>query len=274
MKKRIGIVAEKLSHSLSPIIHNYWMKIHKIEAEYVCFEIKPNEIDQFYKDFKKDDNLLGFNVTVPYKENFFRISDNLQDRAKNIGSVNLVYKKNKNVYGDNTDYIGFAKTYKKLVTKNVNKILLIGAGGAARSILQFLNDEKIKQVDIFTRTLNKKKILSRTMKFDNFYIDSKEIRNKHYDLIINASDAGMLGRKNLASNIYKLVPNTSFIIDIVYNPIRTKLIETARANNVPNDGGLGMLLEQAKPSFEAWFNTKVAINQYLKNKLTSKLNHE
>ena len=274
MKKKIGIVAEKLSHSLSPIIHNYWMKINKIEAEYICFEIKPNEIDQFYKDFKKDNNLLGFNVTVPYKENFFRISDNLQDRAKNIGSVNLVYKKNKNVYGDNTDYIGFAKTYKKLVTKNVNKILLIGAGGAARSILQFLNDEKIKQVDIFTRTLNKKKILSRTMKFDNFYIDSKEIRGKHYDLIINASDAGMRGRKNLASNIYKLVPNTSFVIDIVYNPIRTKLIEKARANNVPNDGGLGMLLEQAKPSFEAWFNTKVAINQYLKNKLTSKLNHE
>ena len=112
------------------------------------------------------------------------------------------------------------------------------------------------------------------MKFDNFYIDSKEIRNKHYDLIINASDAGMLSRKNLASNIYKLVPNTSFVIDIVYNPIRTKLIEKARANNVPNDGGLGMLLKQAKPSFEAWFNTKVAINQYLKNKLTSKLNHE
>ena len=112
------------------------------------------------------------------------------------------------------------------------------------------------------------------MKFDNFYIDSKKIRNKHYDLIINASDAGMLGRRILDSNIYKLVPNASFIIDIIYNPMRTKLIETARAHNVPNDGGLGMLLEQAKPSFEAWFKTSVAINQYLRNKLISKLNHE
>ena len=117
MKKKIGIVAEKLSHSLSPIIHNYWVKINKIDAEYVCFEIKPNEINQFYKDFKRDNNFLGFNVTVPYKENFFRVCENLNDSAKNIGSINLVYKKNKKVYGDNTDYIGFAKTYQKLVKR-------------------------------------------------------------------------------------------------------------------------------------------------------------
>ena len=157
MKKKIGIVAEKLSHSLSPIIHNYWVKINKIDAEYVCFEIKPNEINQFYKDFKRDNNFLGFNVTVPYKENFFRVCENLNDSAKNIGSINLVYKKNKKVYGDNTDYIGFAKTYQKLVKRKIDKILLIGAGGAARSILQFLNDEEINQIDIFTRSLNKKK---------------------------------------------------------------------------------------------------------------------
>jgi len=274
MKKKIGIVAEKLSHSLSPIIHNYWVKINKIDAEYVCFEIKPNEINQFYKDFKRDNNFLGFNVTVPYKENFFRVCENLNDSAKNIGSINLVYKKNKKVYGDNTDYIGFAKTYQKLVKRKIDKILLIGAGGAARSILQFLNDEEINQIDIFTRSLNKKKTLSKSMTFDNFIIDSKELRNKRYDLIINASDAGMLGRKNLANNVYKLVSNTAYIIDIVYNPMRTKLIDIAKASNVPNDGGLGMLLEQAKPSFEAWFNTKISISQYLRSKLTSQLRYE
>jgi len=273
MRKKIGIVAEKLSHSLSPIIHNYWMKINKIDAEYVCHEIKPNEINQFYKDFKKDNNFLGFNVTVPYKENFFRICDNINDRAENIGSINLVYKKNKKIYGDNTDYIGFAKTYKKLVKEKINKILLIGAGGAARSILQFLNDENINQIDIFTRSLNKKKTLSKSM-FNNFIIDSKELRSKSYDLIINASDAGMLGRKNLASNVYKLVSNTSYVIDIVYNPMRTKLIDIAKANNVSHDGGLGMLLEQAKPSFEAWFKTEILISQYLRNKLKSALNHD
>jgi shikimate dehydrogenase len=274
MKKKIGIVAEKLSHSLSPIIHNYWMKINKIDAEYICYEIKPNEINQFYKDFKKDNNFLGFNVTVPYKENFFRICENINDRAENIGSINLVYKNNKKIYGDNTDYIGFAKTYKNLVKRKINKILLIGAGGAARSILQFLNDEDINQIDIFTRSLNKKKTLSRSIKFNNFIIDSKELRGKSYDLIINASDAGMIGRKNLASNVYKLASNTSYVIDIVYNPMRTKLIDIAKANNVSHDSGLGMLLEQAKPSFEAWFKTEISISQYLRNKLKSKLNHD
>ena len=112
------------------------------------------------------------------------------------------------------------------------------------------------------------------MRFSNFIIDSKELRNKRYDIIINASDAGMLGRKNLANNVYKLVSNTAYIIDIVYNPMRTKLIDIAKASNVPNDGGLGMLLEQAKPSFEAWFNTKISISQYLRSKLTSQLRYE
>ena len=186
----------------------------------------------------------------------------------------IFFKKNKKIYGDNTDYIGFAKTYQKLVKRKIDKILLIGAGGAARSILQFLNDEEINQIDIFTRSLNKKKTLSKSMRFDNFIIDSKELRNKRYDLIINASDAGMLGRKNLANNVYKLVSNTAYIIDIVYNPMRTKLIDIAKASNVPNDGGLGMLLEQAKPSFEAWFNTKISISQYLRSKLTSQLRYE
>lgn len=267
MKKRIGIVAKKLSHSLSPIIHNSWIKNNKIKAEYVRFEVKENELDLFYNEFKKDKNFLGFNVTVPYKENFFKICDNVSKIANSIGSLNLIYKKNNQIYGDNTDYIGFEKIYKKLIDKKVKNILLIGAGGAARSILKFLNDQNIEDVDIFTRTMNKKKTLSQSMTFKNFYTETKLIKDNKYDLIINSSDAGMLNRNLLDKEIYSLLPSARYAIDIVYNPLTTKFLKAAQAAKVPSVGGLHMLLEQAKPCFDKWFGTDVLINKNLENKL-------
>ena len=273
MKKRIGIVAKKLSHSLSPLIHNYWIKKNKFSAEYVCFEIKENELTQFYNDFKVDKSFLGFNITVPYKENLFDLCDNVSKKAKLIGSINLIYKNNNSIYGNNTDYTGFEKTYNKLINKKIKKVLLIGAGGAARSILKFLNDRRIKHIDILSRTLNKKASLARSLKFKNFYIDVKNAEDT-YDLIINASDAGMQKSKLLSNDVYRLAVNASFIIDIIYNPLHTKLINVARTNKIPHAGGLNMLLEQAKPSFESWFKAKADISQYLKNKLISKLNDE
>ena len=274
MKSRIGIVANKLSHSLSPIIHDYWIKKNKISAEYVCFELQKNELQQFYKDFKADKSFLGFNVTVPYKEDFFYMCKNISSKAKLIGSLNLIYKKGNKIYGDNTDYVGFSKIYKKVITKKINKILLIGAGGAARSILKFLNDEKISQIDILARTFNKRASLAESLKFVNFYINPKEIEKEKYDLIINASDAGMKNRKLLSKSVYNLSANASSIIDIIYNPLDTQLIKLANEMNIPNIGGLNMLLEQAKPSFESWFGVNADINQYLKDKLIAKLTNE
>ncbi|MDA1284320.1 MAG: hypothetical protein O3C61_05275, partial [Proteobacteria bacterium] len=194
--------------------------------------------------------------------------------AKSIGSLNLIYKKNNLIYGDNTDYIGFAKTYKKLINKKIQNILLIGAGGAARSILKFLNDQKIENIDIIARTTNKKKSLSQIMQFNNYYTETNKIKKKQYDLIINASDAGMKNHKLLDSEIYKLIPLASYAIDIIYNPLTTKFLKVANDSQTPHIGGLNMLLEQAKPSFDCWFETNVDITKKLENKLIRKLKND
>lgn len=274
MKKRIGIVAKKLSHSISPIIHNAWLKKHKINAEYVCFELKENELEAFYRDFSDDRHFLGFNITVPYKEAFFHMCNNVSKEAKSIGAINLVYKRRNKIYGDNTDYVGFAKTYKLLIHNRINNILVIGAGGAAKSILKFLNDQKIRNVDVIARTTNKKQSLSRLIKLEKFYTDINLIKGKRYDLIINASDAGTQNKKLLNNNIYKMIPKASYVIDIVYNPVFTKFLTVAHNSEIQYQGGLNMLLEQAKPSFDSWFGTDVQITKYLKNKLIKGLNTE
>ena len=142
MKNTIGIVAEKLGHSLSPYIHNYWSKKYNKNLKYQKFEISEKNLNKFFETFRKNTKFKGFNVTIPYKTNFIVLCDRTTPKAKKIGSVNLVYKKDNIIIGDNTDVIGFEKSFKQLKKIQSKKILLIGAGGAARSILYYLNKKK------------------------------------------------------------------------------------------------------------------------------------
>jgi len=120
MKNTIGIIAEKLGHSLSPYIHNYWSKKYNKNLKYEKFEISEKKLTKFFEAFRKNKKFKGFNVTIPYKTNFISLCDKTTHKAKKIGSVNLVYKKNNLIIGDNTDVIGFEKSFKKL-KKNTTK---------------------------------------------------------------------------------------------------------------------------------------------------------
>tara|TARA_Y100000768_G_scaffold388445_1_gene384404 strand:- start:2815 stop:3630 length:816 start_codon:yes stop_codon:yes gene_type:complete len=270
MSKIIGIVAKKLSHTLSPDIHNYWSQKTNAKLKYKKFEIKEKDINKFVIKFRKNKNFKGFNITIPYKESFLNFCDRLSMRAKKIGSVNLIYKKNRLIYGDNTDVIGFAKCYSYLKIQQPNSVLVIGSGGAARSILYHLNNKSIENIDIFAPSLKRKEGLENSFVFKNFVNNINSLKKK-YDLIINASSAGMLGKKKLNSNIFKLIKNSKYVIDIVYNPLETEILIQANKYNVKNIGGLKMLIEQAKPSFEKWSNKKVTIDKELFLKIERKL---
>ncbi len=178
----------------------------------------------------------------------------------------MIYKKNNLICGDNTDVIGFSRCYKSLKLKNPKTVLLIGAGGAARSVLYFLNYKNVEKIDIFASSLKRKRGLSSDFKFRKFVNNSSKLEAK-YELIINASNAGMVGSKKLNRNIFKLVKKSKGVIDIVYNPMQTDLLQKANDFNIRNIGGLKMLLEQAKPSFEKWTNKKVKIDNKLSKKI-------
>ena len=270
IKKKIGIVAKKLNHSLSPVIHNYWSKENKCNFFYSKYEIKEKEIEKFFSNYKKDKEFIGFNITIPYKENFSNFCDKISTRARKIGSINLIYKHRKLIYGDNTDVIGFDKIFNLLKLNNIKNVLLIGAGGAARAILYFLNKKNIENIDVFATSLKKKDGLTKDFKFKNF-INKSTLLKKKYDLIINASSAGMNENNKINRNILYLVKKTKGVIDIVYNPVETDLLIEAKKHNIKSAGGLTMLIEQAKPSFEAWTGKKVEIDEKIYKLLIKKI---
>ena len=270
IKKKIGIVAKKLNHSLSPLIHNYWSKKKNNKFIYRKYEVKKKNINKFFYNYRRDKRFIGFNITIPYKENFIGFCDKVTTRAKRIGSVNLIYKKNESVFGDNTDVIGFSKTFNSLKVKNAKSVLLVGAGGAARAILYFLNKKNIENIDIFATSMIREENLRKKFIFNRFLIKSSHLR-KRYDLIINASSAGMSKKNKINRNILNLVKNARGVIDIVYNPIDTDLLKKAKKYNIKFSGGLKMLVEQAKPSFEVWSGNKIEIDKKIYEMLINKI---
>ena len=269
MNNTIGIVAEKLGHSLSPYIHNYWSKKYKKNFKYEKFELKEKDLKRFFQSYKKNKKFKGFNITIPYKTNFTSLCDRITSNAKKIGSVNLVYKKNNLIIGDNTDVIGFEKCF-ILLNKIPTKILLIGAGGAARAVLYFLNKKNIENIDVFATSLTRKEDICKDFIVSSF-VSKTNLLNSKYDLIINSSSGGMIGKSALNRNILKLVNSAKGIIDIVYNPEMTALLRQAKKTNIPYVGGLTMLIEQAKPSFEKWTNAKIKIDDQIYDLARSKL---
>ena len=270
MKNTIGIVAEKLGHSLSPYIHNYWCEKYNINLKYQKFEISEKNLNKFFETFRENKKFKGFNVTIPYKTNFMTLCDRITPKAKKIGSVNLVYKKNNIIIGDNTDVIGFEKSLKKLKKIQYKKILLIGAGGGARSILYYLNKKNIENIDVFATSLRRKENICNDFSIKNF-VTKTNLLKKKYDLIINSSSGGMIGKSPLNRNIIKLADGAKGVIDIVYNPEMTPLLNRAKTYSTPFVGGLTMLIEQAKPSFEKWSKSKIKVDdeiyQLARNKL-------
>ena len=270
MNNIIGIVAEKLGHTLSPYIHNYWSKKYNKNFKYKKFTLKEKDLKKFFQSYKKNKKFKGFNVTIPYKTNFISLCDRITSKAKKIGSVNLVYKKNNLIFGDNTDVIGFEKSFKLLNKISTKNVLLIGAGGAARAVLYFLNKKNLENIDVFATSLTRKEDICKDFTISNFVTKTKFLNFK-YDLIINSSSGGMVGKSPLNKNILKLVDSAQGIIDIVYNPEMTALLRRAKKTNTPYVGGLSMLIEQAKPSFEKWTDAKIKIDNQIYDLARSKL---
>tara|TARA_B100000686_G_scaffold351311_1_gene449740 strand:- start:27406 stop:28260 length:855 start_codon:yes stop_codon:yes gene_type:complete len=274
----IGIIGSSIQYSLSPTIHEYWMNENKIKGKYKIYDLKEEELKNFIKNIHNK-NIKGLNVTIPYKKKIIDFIDEISLEAKIIGAVNtLIIKKNGKIYGDNTDAKGFINNLESIRPdwkERKDPIVILGAGGAARAIIYSILKKNKSNIRIINRNKDRAKKLIYDMK--KIFPDTNFEYYNHYgkalkkaSFLINASSLGMIGHPKLNINL-EVMNKSSIIYDIVYSPLETNLLKQAKKLNFLTIDGLGMLLEQAAPVFNAWFNKKVCVNEELRKKVIKKI---
>ncbi len=264
--RAVGIIGKPLKQSLSPYLHNYWIKKYGLSSYYM-----PLPIDniKYLKVALKKLNFLGLNITIPYKKNIINQLDIIDVSARKIRAVNTLVCINKELEGFNTDIIGFKKG---LVKKKWNKkrpVIIFGAGGAAEAVLHFLELENIEDITIVNRTKKRAKEIAK--KYKNIKLSSDfKLDTKEAGLIINTSSLGMIGYPELKIKMNN-INKEAIIYDIVYNPINTYLIKEAKKQKLEFVTGLDMFVEQARASFEIWFKIKPDIDVNLINNIKQKI---
>ncbi len=273
-KKKFAIIGSPVSHSLSPIMHNYWFKKYNIDAEYELLDIDKSEIQNVI-DKIKNKEIKGINVTLPYKKSVIPFLSKTINDANETHSVNTVMLDQKNnLIGENTDVFGFQAAYLKSIPnqeKKNKKVLVLGAGGVAPSIILALLKSKIHNIALSNRTYEKSLFLKK--KFKNLNIIkwndfSKEV-NK-FDIIINATSLGLSSSNEFDSDFSNFNKNMVYI-DTIYNPAETKMIKYFKSNKIRTHNGLNMLIYQGQKAFYLWNKINPEVDDELLKLLESKL---
>jgi len=249
---RAAVIGDPISHSLSPKIHNFFLKELGIDGSYEAIRAQKTELREVVQKLI-DQGFAGFNVTIPHKEKIFEICDELDESAKLTGAVNtVVITKEKKLRGFNSDVVGFLKNLKNSAPdfdlKN-KTAFVIGAGGAARAVVFGLIQSGVKKIYLTNRT-EKKLFEAEFLSRENFAKKLGEC-----DLLVNTTSLGMAGQEPLNLDLSQL-KNSAIVCDIVYKPLETELLKSAKARGNKIVTGIGMLVEQALVGFELWFGKK------------------
>ena len=264
--KKAFVLGHPITHSRSPLIHNYWIKAYGIDGSYEAIDVAPGTLAEFLACVRSGE-FAGGNVTVPLKEEAFAAVDQLTGTAKAIGAVNTVYTESGTLWGDNTDAYGFSANLsdKEPKWRSYHSALVVGAGGAARAIVKSLIDVGLADIKILNRTLGRAEKLANA--FGSAVTAAPlEHFDRHVemaDLIVNTSSLGMAGKDNIAFD-FRTAKSTALVTDIVYVPLETSFLKSARLEGLKTVDGLGMLLHQAVPGFERWFGVRPEVTPELR----------
>tara|TARA_B100000963_G_scaffold324898_1_gene310754 strand:- start:123 stop:950 length:828 start_codon:yes stop_codon:yes gene_type:complete len=273
-KTKFAIIGNPISHSLSPIMHNYWFKKYKINAEYELLKIDKSEIQNVINKIKNKE-IRGINVTLPYKNLIIPFLNKTINDANETHSVNTVMlDDNNNLIGENTDVFGFQAAYLKSIPNQANKkkVLILGAGGVAPSIILALLKSNISDISLSNRTFEKSLFLKK--KFKNLNVvkwnDCSKDINK-FDIVINATSLG-LNSNDKFTNDFSNFKKTLVYIDTIYNPAETKMIKYFKSNKIKTFNGLNMFIYQGQKAFYLWNKINPEVDDELLELLESKLN--
>jgi len=273
-----GIIGDPVEHSLSPVMHNVAFEELNLDFVYLAFRVRREELSDAIIGARSLD-LLGLNVTMPHKNAVMRYLDEIDSTARSIGAVNTILNNEGRLLGYNTDGIGALKALEENgITPNGKKLLLLGAGGAGKAIA-FHAAREVEELVILNRTPQKAKKLAEVLRKEfnkkingdalSTEIMKEELRDA--DILVNATSVGM--HPDIDQS---LVPPSSLrtdlcVMDIIYNPLETKLAKDAKAVGAKVVSGIEMLVYQGAASFEIWTNHPAPVKvmkQAVLNKLS------
>ena len=255
MKKYL-VIGNPIDHSLSPKLHNYWIKNNNIKAIYEKKNLNENEIESLILDVKNK-KLDGINVTVPFKKAIIPYLDQLSLESESTQSVNTIYLDNDKVVGHNTDIRGF-----ELVIRNSEiavkdkKILILGAGGVVPSIIFALNKMRVSEITISNRTKDRAENLK--FLFKNIKIADWGVVPE-FDIIINATSIGLKKDDQINLDLSKVGKN-KFFYDVIYNPKETNFLKIGKKMGNGTENGKLMFIYQAFIAFKIWHEVEPEIN--------------
>ena len=254
MKKYL-VIGNPIEHSLSPKLHNHWLKENNINAIYDKIKIEDKEIKNFIQDIKNQ-KISGCNVTIPFKRSVIPFLDKLSLEAKQTDSVNTITFDDGNLVGHNTDISGFEKAIKNLnFNMKGKKVLILGAGGVVPSIIFALKKMDVSEIIISNRTRQKAENLK--MLFNYLNIVEWGILPE-LDVIINATS---LGLKNETINIdFSNIGKNKLFYDVIYNPNETIFLKQGKEFGNLSENGKLMFLYQASEAFKLWHGIEPKIN--------------
>jgi shikimate dehydrogenase len=260
MKKYL-VIGNPIEHSLSPKLHNHWMKENNIDAVYEKKELKESDIKNVIDEIKNE-TINGINVTVPFKKKVLPFLDQLSNRAIFSQSVNTIFKEGDVIVGDNTDIGGFELSLEHINYDVKNKkIFILGAGGVTPSIILALKNLGVAKISLSNRTKSKAEELKKI--FQNIHIiDWGKIND--FDMIINTTSVGLKIEDKIDLDLSKIGSGKMFY-DVIYNPEETNFLAQGKKLGNQIQNGKMMFIYQAQLAFEIWHNILPKVHDKILN---------
>jgi shikimate dehydrogenase len=259
-----GVMGWPVAHSRSPILHNHWIAHHGLQGAYVLLEVNPEKLETALRGLPA----LGFagcNLTIPHKVAAMRWVDRIAPLARRIGAINtIVVEADGSLTGLNTDGYGYIQSLvdaQPTWRADTGPAFVIGAGGAARAVIASLIEHGAPEIRLSNRSAGKAHDLAQEFGPTVKAIDWKDRQEAvaGVALLVNTTNQGMHGQPGLDLALDQL-PRSALVSDVIYVPLETPLLLAAKAKGNATVNGLGMLLNQARPAFEAWFGIRPDIS--------------
>lgn len=259
-----GVIGSPIAHSRSPRLHGHWLKTYGIKGFYIPMDVAAADLAEVLIALPKA-GFVGVNITIPHKEAILALADVVTDRAALIGAANtLIFRPDGRIHADNTDGYGFIANLRQNAPAwdaTSGPAAVLGAGGAARAVIASLLEVGTPEIRLANRTRARAEALRQEFGARIVVQDWALAANMLEDAatVVNTTSLGMQGKPDFRVPLDALSPK-AVVTDLVYTPLRTRLLEEAAAIGCTTVDGLGMLLHQAAPGFERWFGVRPEVD--------------